>query len=222
MTIPQIIHQTYKNKELPQIYAMCQKEIRRLHPDFEYRFYTDEDIDSFIKKDFPEYYKRFNELPRMIMKIDMFRYFLMYKYGGIYADLDYLMLRPFDLDMTDKEVIIPTNRDFDKNGSTTSLGNCIFASAPGHPFWKLLIDSLFTIDRKNLPSKGFNDVIYSTGPMFVFNKYMEFNRKEDIYVPPRNYFHPPTKRDEEYINELRNKGCFGFHLCTGVWLNNSL
>ena len=61
-----------------------QTEIKRLHPDFEYRFYTDHDMDRLMKTEFPEYYEKFNELPRMIMKIDMFRYFLMYKYGGLW------------------------------------------------------------------------------------------------------------------------------------------
>ena len=76
MKIPKIIHQTYKNYNLPEIYKMCQTEIKRLHPDFEYLFYTDNDMDRLIKTQFPEYYEKFNELPRMIMKIDMFRYFL--------------------------------------------------------------------------------------------------------------------------------------------------
>jgi hypothetical protein len=44
MTIPKIIHQTYKNYNLPETYKMCQTEIKRLHPDFEYRFYTDNDM----------------------------------------------------------------------------------------------------------------------------------------------------------------------------------
>ena len=43
---------------------MCQIEIKRLHPDFEYRFYTDEDMNRLMKTEFPEYYDKFNELPR--------------------------------------------------------------------------------------------------------------------------------------------------------------
>ena len=46
MPIPKIIHHTYKNHNLPEIYKMCQTEIKRLHPDFEYRFYTDNLIQS--------------------------------------------------------------------------------------------------------------------------------------------------------------------------------
>ena len=146
MTIPKIIHQTYKNHNLPETYKMCQTEIKRLHPDFEYRFYTDEDMDRLMKTEFPEYYDKFNELPRMIMKIDMFRYFLMYKYGGLYADMDYLMFKKFDI--LNEKVVIPCNRE-DENGEPICLGNCIFASQPNHPYWKSLMDTLFTIDRKN-------------------------------------------------------------------------
>ena len=218
-SIPKIIHQTYKNHDLPEIYKKCQKEIKKLHPDFEYRFYTDEDIDKFINTEFPKYYDKFNELPRMIMKIDMFRYFLMYKYGGLYADMDYLMFKPFDI--LNEKVVIPTNRDLNNN-KITSLGNCIFASVPNHPFWKSLIDTLFNIDRKNLPFDGFDNVIKSTGPMFVYNMYNNFLNKNDINIPARLLFHPPTKNDNLYIEELKKKGSYGMHICTGVWLNDKL
>jgi len=220
MTIPKIIHQTYKNYNLPDIYKMCQTEIKRLHNDFEYRFYTDDDMDILMKTDFPEYYDKFNELPRMIMKIDMFRYFLMYKYGGLYADMDYLMFKPFDL--LNEKVVIPTNRDLDNNNNLTSLGNCIFASEPNHPYWKSLMDTLFKIDRKNLPYSGFDNVIKSTGPQFCYNMYKRFENKDSINIPKRILFHPPTKNEQQYIEELKKNGCYGMHICTGMWLNDKL
>ena len=220
MRIPKIIHHTYKNHDLPEIYKMCQTKIKILHPDFEYRFYTDEDMDIVMKNNFPEYYERFNELPRMIMKIDMFRYFLMYKYGGLYTDMDYLMFKPFDL--LNEKVVIPTNRDMGVGNILTCLGNCIFASEPNHPFWKSLMDTLFLIDRKNLPFDGFDNVIKSTGPTFVFNMYNRFLNKDDINVPERMLFHPPTKNDGRYIEQLKKQGCYGMHICTGSWLNGKL
>jgi mannosyltransferase OCH1-like enzyme len=60
MKIPKIIHQTYKNYNLPEIYKMCQTEIKRLHSDFEYLFYTDDDMDRLMKTEFPEYYEKCN------------------------------------------------------------------------------------------------------------------------------------------------------------------
>ena len=223
MTIPKIIHQTYKNHNLPETYKMCQTEIKRLHPDFEYRFYTDHDMDRLMKTEFPEYYEKFNELPRMIMKIDMFRYFLMYKYGGLYTDMDYLMFNPFDI--LNEKVVIPCNRE-EENSNPICLGNCIFASEPNHPYWKSLMDTLFTIDRTKLDyntDKNIDGNELGTGPMFVFamwKKYCKIN--DDIYITKRKLFHPPTKYNKQYIEELKKDGCYGMHICTGLWRDNKL
>jgi len=223
MTIPKIIHQTYKNHNLPETYKMCQTEIKRLHPDFEYRFYTDGDMDSLMKTDFPEYYDKFNELPRMIMKIDMFRYFLMYKYGGLYTDMDYLMFKPFDL--LSEKVTIPCNRE-DENGNPISLGNCIFTSQPNHPYWKSLMDTLFTIDRIKLDYNTDENIcgnVLGTGPTFVFAMWKNYSKiNDDICISKKSLFHPPTKNNNQYIEGLKRDGCYGMHICTGLWRNNKL
>ena len=160
MTIPKIIHLIWMGKKtIPDVNLYCANLIKETNPDFDYILWKDDDVDKVMKNDFPEYYDKFNELPRMIMKIDMFRYFLMYKYGGLYADMDYLMFKPFDL--LNENVVLPTNRDLDDNNRITNLGNCIFASVPNHLFWKSLMDTLFTVDRKNLPFEGFDNVINS-------------------------------------------------------------
>jgi len=223
MPIPKIIHQTYKNYNLPVIYKNCQNEIKRLNPDFEYRFYTDQDIDKFMKDNFQEYYDKFNELPRKIMKIDMFRYFLMYKFGGLYADLDYLMLKPFDL--TEKKIVLPSNRE-DEIGNPICLGNCIFASEAQHPFWKYLMNSLFSINRTKFDYEIDDNItqnILGTGPMFVYHSWKNLTEfKNDIYIAKRNLFHPPTNNNEIYIKELRKNGSYGMHMSTGVWRNRTI
>jgi mannosyltransferase OCH1-like enzyme len=223
MTIPQIIHQTYKNHNLPETYKMCQTEIKRLHPDFEYRFYTDKDMDRLMKTEFSEYYDKFNELPRIIMKIDMFRYFLMYKYGGLYIDMDYLMFKPFDL--LNKKVVIPCNRE-NENGEPICLGNCIFASQPNHPYWKFLMDTLFTIDRKKIDyniDKNIDGNVLGTGPLFIFAMWKKYSKiNNDICVSKRSLFHPPTKNNNQYIENLKKNECYGMHICTGLWRNNKL
>lgn len=222
MPIPKIIHQTYKNYDLPEIYKFCQEKIKNLHPDFKYCFYTDLDIDQFIKTNFSEYYNKFNQLPRMIMKIDMFRYFLMYKFGGIYVDMDYLMVNNFDL--LDYKLILPINRE-DSSGNPICLGNCIFASEPNHPFWKLLIDSLFNIDRTQIDFKNDKNIDnnkFGTGPLFVFDNWKNYSiNNNDIHLCKKNLFHPPfNKRKNE--DELKKKGSYGVHLCTGKWRKNQL
>lgn len=225
--IPKIIHQTYRTKNIddfPDLYKKCHDVVKELHPDFEYRLYDDDDIDFFVKSNFPEYYDSFSKLPRMIMKIDMFRYFLMYKDGGLYLDLDYLMLKPFDL--LDDSVVLPCNRE-DSDGNIENLGNCIFASEPQHKFWKLLIDSLLSVDRNSVDYSDDNNIDsseFGTGPMFVFETFKKnYEKLSDINVIQRKYFHPKTVLDNNYINQLKDSGyCYGIHICSGLWRNNKL
>lgn len=207
------------------MYKVCQEQTKKLHPDFEYRFYTDADMDAFIKTDFREYYEQFNRLPRMIMKIDMFRYFLMYKCGGLYMDMDYYMIKPFDL--LHHRVVLPCNREF-ADGTPSCLGNCIFASAAGHPFWKWLIDSLLTDDRSDIDFTSDSNVDgheHGTGPMFVFGmwkRYVAEHGTDGIHVCQRKLFHPPRGNGMKDVNKLRAQGCYGVHLCTGMWRNMKL
>tara|TARA_B110000902_G_C14110910_1_gene514298 strand:+ start:88 stop:729 length:642 start_codon:yes stop_codon:yes gene_type:complete len=211
------------SKDIPDINLYCSNSIKQTNPDFEYILWKDETILNFMKDEFPEYNEKFNELPRIIMKIDMLRYFLMYKYGGLYTDMDYLMFKPFD--MLNEKVVIPCNRE-DENQNPICLGNCIFASEPNHPFWKSLMDTLFTIDRRKLEytiDKNIDGNVLGTGPMFVFAMWKKYsNTNNDICVSKRNLFHPPTIHNKEYIEELKKNGCYGMHFCTGLWRNNLL
>jgi mannosyltransferase OCH1-like enzyme len=217
MPIPKIIHQTYKIAELPPLFQQCQTQIQRLHPHCEYRFHTDADIDAFIKTQFPTYYDAFMRLPRKIMQIDMVRYFWMYEYGGIYADLDYYIIRPFDL--WDKTIVLPANRE--TIDGPTCLGNCIFASEPRHPFWKTLMDTLFTIDRSKEIDPSIDSHIdghsKGTGPAFVYTMWRQW-QGEPLYIPPRMHFHPPTHEVMTALTAFMKKGeSYGFHRCSGVW-----
>lgn len=224
MTIPKIIHHIWMGKNtIPDVNLYCANSIKEMNHDFDYILWKDDDVDKVMKNDFPEYYDKFNELPRMIMKIDMFRYFLMYKYGGLYTDMDYLMFKPFDL--LNENVVIPCNRE-DENGNPICLGNCIFASQPNHPYWKSLMDTLFTIDRTKLDyntDKNIDGFVLGTGPMFVFAMWKKYSKiNDDICVSKRKLFHPPTKNDQQHIEELKRNGCYGMHICTGLWRNNKL
>jgi mannosyltransferase OCH1-like enzyme len=107
--IPKIIHQTYKEVDnLPPVYKSCQDKIKALHLDWEYKFWTDADMYAEVLEFFPDLYPIFMKLPRKILQIDVFRYCLMWKYGGLYADLDYRFVKTFDL--LDTRVILPISR----------------------------------------------------------------------------------------------------------------
>ncbi|QQM26721.1 glycosyltransferase family 32 protein [Elizabethkingia sp. M8] len=88
MPIPKVIYQTYKGK-IPWYSHFYIWRFRRKNKDFEYEFYNDERIDSFIKENFPEdIYYAYCRLQIGAAKADFFRYAILYKKGGVYLDID--------------------------------------------------------------------------------------------------------------------------------------
>ncbi len=85
--IPKIIHQTWKNKKLPDQVKEWTDSWKNMNPDFVYKFYTDIDCFKFIYTNYPEYLDMYEDL-QPIERADVFRYLILHKYGGIYADLD--------------------------------------------------------------------------------------------------------------------------------------
>jgi len=212
MKIPKIIHQTWKTKKIPLKWRKYQKKVKKLHPDWEYRFWTDEEIDSFVKSNFPDFYDIFNKFSRHIMRIDVIRYLIMYKLGGLYLDLDYEMLKPFDF--KDASLVLPMNRSRNAGDPFNCIGNCIFASVPEHKFWQHVIDDL----KNNPPHVDyFTQIGAATGPVFLTRIYYH-NTYKDIITPDRIFFHPrPPKNKAEYQAILDKGISYGIHHGWGSW-----
>lgn len=213
--IPKLIHQTAKTAEIDERCRRYQNIVRRLHPDWTYKLWTDADNDAFVKAEYPEFYPAWTALPKNIMRADVIRYLLMDKLGGLYLDTDYEMLRPFDL--LDHDAVVPFENDGnDRNGGRKQLGNAFFAAAPGSSFFKEVIRVLQT--RPPLAADA--DVLTATGPAFLTAVY-ESRPPEgwpDLVTPERDLFCPLAPRNErEYTALLANKQMYGIHHCFGTW-----
>jgi mannosyltransferase OCH1-like enzyme len=95
MTIQKIIHQTWKTRQLSERQKSWTESWRIKNPVFEYKFYNDIDCFKFISNNYPEYLDLYEDL-KPVEKADVFRYLILHKYGGIYADIDTECLRPID------------------------------------------------------------------------------------------------------------------------------
>ena len=82
------------------------------------------------------------------------------------------------------------------------------------------------IDRRKIDyntDKNIDENVLGTGPMFVFVMWKMYSKtNDDICVTNISLFHPPSKKNQDYIEELKEKGCYGMHICTGLWRNNEL
>jgi hypothetical protein len=98
-----------------------------------------------IPEDFPEDLRPFLDEGRIppANRADLVRNFTMWKYGGIYVDLDTRPIRPFDDGLLHRACFLPlcNGRDREVTPADGWIDSCILGSEPGHPFWRDVLEN---------------------------------------------------------------------------------
>jgi mannosyltransferase OCH1-like enzyme len=131
---------------------------RRLTPEFEYNYVSDEQCDSFVKESYPsEIYSAFSRLQIGAARADFWRILVLAKHGGIYLDIDSNFVRPPSgyLDGERTEVFVRNRKG--------NITNYFIASAPGNPILLQLISRIL----KNIKESNATTVNHLTGPKVV-------------------------------------------------------
>ena len=80
--VPMLIHQSWKNDELPAKFERWSSTCRRKNLDWEYVLWTDEDNYKIIKKYVPWFLKPYKDLKSEIYRADAMRNVYMHVFGG--------------------------------------------------------------------------------------------------------------------------------------------
>jgi inositol phosphorylceramide mannosyltransferase catalytic subunit len=162
MPIPKIIFQTWKSKsDIPDNFSYWSETFRSENPSYAYRLWDDADNRAFIAKNFPWFLERYDGYPAEIYRADAVRYFFLFLYGGVYADMDTECLRPLDQLTSTNGIVLGrmgTNAGFEH-----SLPNAIMLSEPRQEFW-LFVMSLMLDPSANITSERPE---YVTGPVLL-------------------------------------------------------
>ena len=197
MTIPKIIHQIYwdfygDNKEIPgewRKYHLTWKE-KFPEPEYTHVLWDYDKSRDLIKENYNWFLETFDNYPKHIQRVDSVRYFIMYHYGGIYADLDCEVRKNFYKDLVPDKINLVGN-PYSSN-PRHSMNN-LMGSNKGNKNWKKAFDVLNT--RKN---NFFT--LSSTGPVVLIDA---FKNKEDAHILPFEDFNPLKKREGlRYIETL--------------------
>lgn len=135
--IPSSLHQFWVGPSLPDAYAKFAEGWRRFHPEWKYRLWGADDLPPLRNQDL---YDRAEEIcPEHVgqFRSDIVRYELLYRFGGVWVDVDFECLKPIDdLVRVDglRAFVAWVNRDF--------VNNAIMGSTRQHRFVRSLIDGL--------------------------------------------------------------------------------
>lgn len=105
-SIPKIIWQTCSSsyEDLPEYVKVCSDSWKKNNSGWEYRYLTHEDCYAMLlenyDKDIADIY---NKIDHPQIKADFWRYMTLYKFGGVYIDIDVVSFDKIDSYLTDKE-----------------------------------------------------------------------------------------------------------------------
>ena len=180
--VPKVIHQTYHEvNDLPLEIQNNIIKIQQLNPLWEYRLYSDTDMESVILKNYgPDMLRCFNQIDPDYgpARADLFRYLLMYAEGGVYLDIKSSMNVSLDNLLSEDDLFVLSKWNDDKGvlGRHTELLDVggyeyqqwFIITVPGHLFLKAVIERVTSnIQNYNIFKSGVGKtgVLNVTGPV---------------------------------------------------------
>lgn len=184
-TIPKIIHQTFKSKQLPPALLENVDYIRSSNPDWEHNLYDDEDVTRLIERCYGEkVLSIFESLSTNYgaARADLFRYLAVYALGGVYLDIKSRFTKPISDVLSGDESYVLSYWDDEYRNTGTDFGvhpdlahlpcgefqQWHVISIAGHPFLRHVIATVLSnIEhyRPWLAGVGRNGVLRTTGPI---------------------------------------------------------
>ena len=164
--IPKIIHLSYKSEEeiLPE-WKNVLPAWKKTNPTWKIKFWSDEDNEKIVKDEFPWFYETYKNFKHNIQRVDAVRCCYLYKYGGLYIDMDYLPLNSIDkLFYNEKNKNINDNQIYLTTSTNVPMfTNSFMASKPNCELWIKYLKSIMKTKTKWYWSKHM-EVMYTTGP----------------------------------------------------------
>lgn len=170
--IPKLIHETSKSRCLADVFRQATTKWRL--DDHGYYFHDDDAVDRFLHQDWPE----FPQLQMVLqciqcptIKADIWRYLILWEFGGIYSDIDTIPTNRFHGLMQDQDEAFFVIEHYNL------LSQYFMAAAPRHPvmFYAVHI-SLNNVMHATL---GTLDASAETGPSALHSAFQMFLQDVD-------------------------------------------
>ena len=191
--IPKILHQIWLGSPLPDKYKKWQHILQVMHPDWEYKLWTDKDIEQ-LKLVNTAHYKASRNYGE---RSDIARYEILYKYGGVYIDIDIEFVRPLTYLHERYDFYAAFEPLWSHTYTCLSIGNALIASVPGHP---VLAECIQQITQSVLPVKTLNEqlrIVAQTGPILFTRacyKHRATIKKSGIILPSELFYPLDSKK----------------------------
>jgi mannosyltransferase OCH1-like enzyme len=213
--IPKIIHLIWVGGKRPDKFQKLVDKIKLINSGYEVKEWNDSNIDfTLINQELYDRTENFG------CKSDILRFELLYKYGGIYMDYDFLQIKNFD-DLLEYDFVAGTNKD-----CITEVWNSIVLAKQGSDICKQFLDGLKSV--KPIMKGEIDRVMNETGPYYLTRTVYENQTSDNYKILIGDYFFPfPAVQrnliqnlsdyDLSYANGFSTNNTYCIHLHTTSW-----
>ena len=202
--IPRIIHQTWMTSQLPSRYAPWVTSWLKKNPTWQYWLWTDDDARQLVRRYYKQNVAMYDGYTRNINRADVMRYFVLDRYGGVYADIDAECLRPLDDIISNHSCILAEEHRVHGyvlawRKPPPNVINSPMACRPGHPYFRDVIAELPKWQKHP-------NLLYQTGPLLIDRVLRTYLRnqtrssKDPIAVMSPEVFNPTF--DQLHISRI--------------------
>jgi len=213
--IPKIIHLVWFGGERPKIFDKLVERIREINYDYELIEWNDSNINFNLINN-----ELFNSCSNLGAKSDIFRFEVLYEYGGIYMDYDFLQIKKFD-NILDCDFFAGS-----PECSPHETWNSIVGAKKGNEICKNFLNGL--IGKSPINKGEIDKVMWETGPYYLHKIISETNCSCDYKKLVGKYFYPfpaterlqirkLTEEDIKYCESFVNEDTYCIHLHTTTW-----
>jgi mannosyltransferase OCH1-like enzyme len=209
--IPTIIHQIWLGSPVPEELKKFQESWHQFHPTWQYRLWTDKDIVTFGFENLMYIRKSTSYAERS----DMMRYEILYRYGGVYVDMDQECLRSFDILHQIFDFYIGIQP---LDTGVIHCGTGVIGSIAGHPLLRAVIDGMAASWQRWTDKQA---ICERTGPLFFTQIFMATIHQEEYRTValPTYYFYPLGSQEYECKrDQWKENGAFAVHHWAKTWL----
>lgn len=197
--IPKIIHYCWFGRNpLPKLTKKCIASWQKYFPDYEIREWNEDNFDVNIVSYTAEAYRQ----KKYAFVSDYARFWILYRYGGLYFDTDVEVIRPMD-DIIAKGNFMGFEVDPDGNNTPGKFAPryCFSVNpgvgmgfSPGHPFVQRMLDTYHNLTFEWMPMNPWLKTIVSYTTEALVEEGLQnkkgIQRVSDITIYPHEYFAP--------------------------------
>ena len=165
MTIPHIFYQSWDN-ELPAV--IMSKNNKCIPETFLYKRFCIGDIIKYLTEKWPHVMDRFNSYTFIQHKIDLWRYCILYDTGGVYMDVDCILMQNINCLLGSDCFFVSNNR------GSNDIFNGFLGTYPKNPFYLEIINYMIITEK--------TDYFFNCKELYkIINKYISIEQNKYDY-----------------------------------------